>query len=248
MALSVAVVTSTIGRPTLRQTVESVKAQTRQCEHYVFIHGQQYAPQAWSNLPRYNHTKVVQLPHNGNRPNSEGMGYGMAPVYAMAGFVVAEDVVMYLDDDNWYEPDHVESLVSMIEEKHLDFAYSLRNICADDGSFICRDDCESLGYFPNAMTHHFCDNSVMAVRTKWAKRCGHAWYRRTVSDRSFFRALTDLDLRIGCSGLYTCNYRISKDSINAYSAENFKTNNAAMQSRFPQGFPWRQRTYLKLED
>ena len=40
MSLSVAVVTSSIGRSTLRKTIESVRGQTyKAVRHYVFAHG-----------------------------------------------------------------------------------------------------------------------------------------------------------------------------------------------------------------
>lgn len=34
------------------------------------------------------------------------------------------ELIAYLDDDNWYEPDHIELLVSTIREKNADLAYT----------------------------------------------------------------------------------------------------------------------------
>ena len=120
MSLSVAVITSTQGRSTLCQAVESVRAQTYKARHYVFAHGQPYHVKVDILLEDYPYVEGVYLPNaNG------GGGYGMAPVFAMAPYVVDEDVIFYLDDDNWYEPDHIESLVTLIEEHSLAWAYKI---------------------------------------------------------------------------------------------------------------------------
>lgn len=36
----------------------------------------------------------------------------------------SHDLIAYLDDDNWYEPDHLESLVTTINETNADVAYT----------------------------------------------------------------------------------------------------------------------------
>lgn len=50
MSLSVAVVTSTQGRPTIRKAIESVQNQTRKAAHYVFIHGADYSDKTVPHL------------------------------------------------------------------------------------------------------------------------------------------------------------------------------------------------------
>jgi GT2 family glycosyltransferase len=118
MSLSVAVITSTRGRETIKQANESVRNQTYPATHYVFAHGADCWYAVDNNIKDEN-AQVVYLP----RANGGG-GYGMAPVFALAPFAVTEDIMFYLDDDNWYEPDHIESLVEMIEKHDLGWAYS----------------------------------------------------------------------------------------------------------------------------
>jgi len=242
MSLSVAVVTSTIGRPTLRKTIESVRGQTyKAVRHYVFAHGWEHHIKVETMLDDYAYVEGVYLPNNNGKD-----GLSMAPVFALAPYVVNEDVVFYLDDDNWYEPDHIESLVSLIEEHNLDWAYSLRKIVDADGTFICDDNCESLGMHFNATSHYLVDNSCYAVRTAIARQHSHAWYVPVVSDRNFQRVLMQSRLTAGTTGKHSVNYRLSPDGSGGMSKETFIGNNDYMKYRHPD-FPelWAHKQIFK---
>jgi glycosyltransferase involved in cell wall biosynthesis len=236
MSLSVAVVTSSIGRATLRKTIESVRNQTyKGARHYVFAHGWDCHVKVDILLEDYPYVDGVYLPNNNG-----GGGLAMAPVFALAPYVVNEDVVFYLDDDNWYEPDHIESLVSLIEEHNLSWAYSLRKIVDDEGNFICEDNCESLGVIRNSSQQYLVDNSCYAVRTDVARRHSHAWYIPVVSDRNFQAALMQAKHRTGTTGKHSVNYRISKDGSGGMTAEKFINNNEYMKHNRPD-FSWAQK-------
>ena len=226
MSLSVAVVTTTLGRQTLTKAIQSVKDQTRKATHYVFIHGAEYSDKTIPHLA--DDTVAVHLP----RANGGG-GYGMAPVFALAPFAITEDVICYLDDDNWYEPDHIESLVEMIEKHDLGWAYSYRKIVDNEGSFICEDNCESLGMQLNSDNQYLVDNSCYAVRTNVARRHSHAWYVPVISDRSFQHELMRAGLSVGTTGKHSVNYRLSKDGTGGMTAEKFINNNEWMKKHRP---------------
>lgn len=226
MSLSVAVVTSTQGRSTITKAIQSVKDQTRKATHYVFIHGAEYSDKTVPHLA--DDTVAVHLP----RANGGG-GYGMAPVFALAPFAITEDVICYLDDDNWYEPDHIESLVEMIEKHDLGWAYSYRKIVDNEGSFICEDNCESLGMQLNSDNQYLVDNSCYAVRTNVARRHSHAWYVPVISDRSFQHELMRAGLSVGTTGKHSVNYRLSKDGTGGMTAEKFINNNEWMKKHRP---------------
>ena len=113
----------------------------------------------------------------------------MAPVFAAAPYIIDEDVIFYLDDDNFYDPDHVQSLVGFIEQFELGWAYSLRKIVDNHGNFICDDNCESLGCYPNSHNQYLVDNSCYVVRTSVARKHSAAWYVPVISDRNFQAAL-----------------------------------------------------------
>ena len=147
MKLTAAVVTSTVGRPVLRKAIESVAAQTRKARHYIFVDGPQYTQAAMdviTDTPVADDTVVMNLPNN-----TGANLYTCSHINAMAPFIVNEDIVIYLDDDNWFEPEHVETIVGMVERHNLDWGSSLRNIVDHQGNHGCKDECESLSMFPN---------------------------------------------------------------------------------------------------
>lgn len=230
MSLSVAVVTSTQGRSTITKAIQSVKDQTRKATHYVFIHGAEYSDKTIPHLA--DDTVAVHLP----RANGGG-GYGMAPVFALAPFAISEDIICYLDDDNWYEPDHIESVVELIEAHKLGWAYSLRKIVDNEGNFICEDNCESLGMHVNSDNQYLVDNSCYVVRTDVARRHSHAWYVPIVSDRSFQAELMRAKHSTGTTGKHSVNYRLSKDGTGGMTAEKFLHNNELMERTRPD-FNW----------
>lgn len=238
MTLSVAVVTSTRGRQTIERAAESVENQTRKARHYVFAHGKDCWDKVEENLIDCDVT-IVNLPiANGTN------GYGMAPVFAAAPYLIEEDVVLFLDDDNWYEPEHIEELVGMIEQHDLGWAYSLRKIVDADGNYICDDNCESLGLHFNATNHYLVDNSCYAVRADVARQFSHAWYIPVVSDRAFMRALCQAKIHCGTTGKHSVNYRLSADGTGGMTKEKFLNNNAYMRSKLPD-FPWLQKSIFK---
>jgi glycosyltransferase involved in cell wall biosynthesis len=226
MSLSVAVVTSTQGRSTITKAIQSVKDQTRKATHYVFIHGAEYSDKTIPHLA--DDTVAVHLP----RANGGG-GYGMAPVFALAPYAITEDIICYLDDDNWYEPDHIESLVEMIEKHDLGWAYSYRKIVDNEGNFICEDNCESLGMQLNSDNQYLVDNSCYVVRTNVARRHSHAWYVPVISDRSFQHELMRAGLSVGTTGKHSVNYRLSKDGTGGMTTEKFINNNEWMKKYRP---------------
>ena len=241
MSLSVAVVTCTIGRKELEKAIESVKEQTRKATHYVFVHGREYKKAAHEVLLKHPDVIPVYLPHNTHQSDANGCGYGMAGVYALAPYVVTEDVVCLLDDDNWYDPTHIENTVGMLEERDLGWVYALRKLVDQHGNYLLDDNCESLGMHPNATGHYLVDNSCFVVRAEHAKRYGHAWYVRVVSDRSFQRALMDAKLRCGTTGEHSVNYRISTDTPVSMPVAAFEANNKFMEQKYNGAFPWKQR-------
>ena len=227
MSLTVAVITSTRGRETIKKANQSVRNQTYPATHYVFAHGMDCWYEVDNNLKDEN-AQVVYLP----RANGGG-GYGMAPVFALAPFAVTEDIMFYLDDDNWYEPDHIESLVEMIEKHDLGWAYSYRKIVDNEGNFICEDNCESLGMQLNSDNQYLVDNSCYAVRTDVARRHSHAWYVPVISDRSFQHELMRAGLSVGTTGKHSVNYRLSKDGTGGMTAEKFINNSEWMKKHRP---------------
>jgi len=241
---SVAVVTSTIGRKTLKDCIESVRAQTRKATHYVFIHGKSFinAKNEVIEIATDLEPDVVfvQLPFNNG-----GNGFGMAPVYAAAPYIVSEEVICYLDDDNLYDPQHIEKNVGFLEEEGLDWCYSLRRIIDQKGYYVCDDLTESLGIYNNCHATRLVDNSCFIVKTKVAQRHGHGWMQPIISDRGFLLELMTNGLKCGGLGETTVSYRISEDGSNPDGAKYFLHWNEVQKNKYQGSYPWMKRTVFQ---
>lgn len=220
---TVAVVTSTIGRPELALAIKSVQNQTYPCKHYVFVDGNIFWDKAKSILEQFPDVIPICLPMNTGKN-----GILNGAINAAAAFLVEEDIICYLDDDNQLREDHVESLVKVIEQG-ADFAYSLRAFYDLNHQFICNDDFESLGNWTKEI-HFFSDikiNNIQqsihlifntneehidtncyAVPREIAQKVAHSWYIPYFGDRTFFSAINALDLKGETSGKYTVKYTV----------------------------------------
>ena len=220
---TVAVVTSTIGRPELALAIKSVQNQTYPCKHYVFVDGNIFWDKAKSILEQFPDVIPIYLPMNTGKN-----GILNGAINAAAAFLVEEDIICYLDDDNQLREDHVESLVNVIEQG-ADFAYSLRAFYDLNHQFICNDDFESLGNWTKEI-HFFSDikiNNIQqsihlifntngehidtncyAVPREIAQKVAHSWYIPYFGDRTFFSAINALDLKGETSGKYTVKYTV----------------------------------------
>ena len=232
--MKVAVVTPTIASEHLSKCIDSVDKQTYQdITHYIFIDGCQYEPKARDVLVGSSKTRMIELEEN------VGKGWYGHRVYAACSFLVNADIIIYLDEDNWLEPCHVQKMVEKIEEGN-DWAYSLRKIYDKDGNFLCEDNCESLGkwpvYFNNDVYH--IDTSCFGVRRDVAVRIGHAWYGQWGADRQFFNALKQNFPKYECTNVYTSCYRLDGNP-NSVTKDFFEQGNEINKQKYNGEFPWK---------
>ena len=88
-----------------------------------------------------------------------GNGYAGQRWLAAAPQLITEDVTFFCNDDDWYSPDHVKSIMDKIDEGY-DWAYSLRSVHDKEGNFLFDDNCEALGELHdtwNIPGHRFVD-------------------------------------------------------------------------------------------
>ena len=232
--MKVAVVTPTIASEYLAKCIDSVDRQTYEnLIHYIFIDGCQYEPKAREILVGSSKTRMIELEEN------VGKGWYGHRVYAACSFLVNADVICYLDEDNFFEPNHIETVVKKLQEGN-DWVYSLRNIHDKEGKFLCEDNCESLGKWPvyfNPEVHHI-DTSCFAVRRDVAVRIGHAWYGQWGADRQFFGALKTHFPKYSCTNQYTTNYRLDGNE-NSVNEEFFIEGNKINSEKYQGNFPWK---------
>ena len=232
--MRVAVVTPTIASEHLVKCIDSVDKQTYEdIVHYIFIDGCQYEPAAREMLVGSPKTRMIELEEN------VGKGWYGHRVYAACSFLVNADVICYLDEDNFLEPNHIETVVKKLQEGN-DWVYSLRNIHDKEGKFLCEDNCESLGKWPvyfNPEVHHI-DTSCFAVRRDVAVHIGHSWYGQWGADRQFFGAIKKYFPKYSCTNQYTTNYRLDGNE-NSVNEEFFIEGNKINSEKYNGLFPWK---------
>lgn len=221
---SVAVVTATVGRPSLEQAIDSVRAQTHPCQHYLIFDG--CSPK--EQTPDEAH--VLCLP---NKTGGNGMMNGA--ILAMAAYVATEDYLCFLDDDNWFDREHVESLVDACETKQAAYAYSLRKLINPDGTFWDCDDGEAIGHHGDLV-----DANCYLFRRDLAVGLAPLWYKTTgemnISDRFVWQALKQNNVPYAATGRYTVNYRMSARGTDMKPF--FFMRNILARAKFPDAFPW----------
>jgi glycosyltransferase involved in cell wall biosynthesis len=239
--MKVAVVTPTIGSEHLTEAVNSVDRQTYEdITHYIFIDGVMYEDKVRDQLEGARKVKTILLDEN------VGKGWYGHRVYAASSFLVNADIICYLDEDNWYEPCHVQKIVDKIKSGN-DWVYSLRKIYDKNGNFLCEDNCESLGKWPvffNGETFHV-DTSSFGVRRDIAVRIGHSWYGQWGADRQFFGALKNYFPKFDCTNSFTLNYRLDGNP-GSVTKEFFDNGNKINQQKYPDGFPWKKTNLMTV--
>jgi glycosyltransferase involved in cell wall biosynthesis len=238
---TVTVITPTIGSAKLLDAVNSVKAQTyKHINHLIVIDGPEYASAVYGILPLDRNRRDDKNINDVIAPyNTGGDGFYGHRIYAAYPHLVNSDYIFFLDEDNWYAPDHVESLVKVLEQN--DFAYSLRQIYDENKNYICDDNCESLGKWPIYFTHgneesFLIDTSSFAFRREFLIKVSQFWHHGWGGDRNFFYNVKD-HCKWDTSGKHSLCYRLDGNP-NSVTANFFEKGNESMAAIYGDKFPW----------
>jgi glycosyltransferase involved in cell wall biosynthesis len=223
------VITPTTGKDTLEQALLSVERQTIETEHLIVLDGNKMP----TKPSETNLRKVIQLPENVG-----GNGWYGHRVYAAMPLMVNADYILFLDEDNWFEPNHVETMIKKIKSKDLMWAYSLRRICNERGQYVLDDDCESLGRYPTFYDHllNFVDTNCYCFRRDYLVNVAHNFYGQWGADRPFYKAAASALPAFGCTGVATVNYRAPERLLSM-----FREGNEAMKKAYGEELPWRKK-------
>ena len=244
MGLSILVITPTTGSPELVDAVYSVLNQTnKEVEHLLIVDGVQFSSRVDEVLDDARiitggKVKRIDLPFN-----TGGGGFYGHRIMAGFGHLIDHDYVLFLDQDNWYAPDHVESLINNIGNKNLDWAYSLRRIFDKDKNYITDDNCESLGRWPAWVDEnaYLIDTSSYCFKTSFYRQVCHIWDYGWGGDRRFYSILKDhiKHSNYGCTGNHSLNYRLGGNE-GSVTKEFFDQGNKVMYDRYKkrEDFPW----------
>lgn len=154
-------------------------------------------------------------------------------IVAASAYLVTEDLICWLDDDNTFEPNHIEELIKAKENKP--YAYSLRKLVEPDGTFFDYDDFESLGQHSG-----FIDLNCYLMDRQLAVQIAPLWYKTTgelmVGDRFVYEALKQNNIPFGETGKYTVNYRLNpKRDLRPW----FFKGNIENRAKYSGDLPWR---------
>ena len=231
MTERIMVITPTTGKDTVIKASESVAQQTIPTEHLLVIDGAKAAYDLADMDYNWTRTLAMQLPENVG-----GNGWYGHRVYAAMPLMVNADYILFLDEDNWFEPNHVETMINKIKSKDLMWAYSLRRICNEAGEYIRDDDCESLGRWPAFYDHtlNFVDTNCYCFRREYLVRVAHSFYGQWGADRQFYKSASTSLPSFGCTGEATVNYRAPERLF-----EMFREGNKLMKEAYKEPLPWR---------
>lgn len=236
----VTIVTATTANKMFEKCTRSVDEQTyKNIQHLVFVDGQDANSKlTYLDFEMYNRD-IVNLPYAVGTEQYNGHR-----MYAAGTYLGRGEYFMFLDEDNWLEPTHVEEMVAVVEGKH--WAYTLRKICDMDGNFVCFDDCESLGDTMSVLGDNFVDVNCYVFSRRLALDLSPFWFRRARHpedqpevDRVFSHVLFGQKVPYGKTGSYTVNYRAG-NRADSVQAQFFLNGNEKMYARYLGNLPWRK--------
>jgi hypothetical protein len=160
--MNITVLTPSIGTPELKRCAHSVSVQTVTPRHIVVADGKKYhadvtkqAMAGWEGdglTPR-----IFAIPDN-----TGANGWNGHKIYAHYSQLLDCDYLFLLDEDNTYQPDHIESLIPIAKEHG--YAWSLRNVFTKDGQYLGVDMGESVGLHRDDLGYALVDTSCWCLR------------------------------------------------------------------------------------
>lgn len=240
---SVIVITPTTGSSKLKDAINSVKNQTySNIEHLLVIDGVEHWKNAMDQLPitleyddrSSDNIQTMILPYN-----TGAKGFYGHRIYAGIPHLLNSDYIFFLDEDNWYDPDHVRSLVEVLDRGN-NFAHSLRKIYNPDKSYVCDDNCEALGKWPIYFSHkdpqYLVDTSSFAFEREFLQQTSHLWHSGWGGDRRYLYSVMQ-QAKWDTSRKHTLCYRLdgNRGSVNA---DFFIKGNEEQLKHYDGKLPW----------
>ena len=237
MSLSAAVLLVTSGRSELTNALQSIWHQTRQVETYVVTDG----------VMSEDEFEFIRTHLRGPRTHFAywpgkigGDGWEGRRLIASSLYLINEDVTFILQDDDWYKPNHVESLMEIIEDGN-DWAYSLMSVYDKEGNFLFDDICECLGEEHSIWNsaEHFAPTGSVACKTDVYRSLAPIYSIRGYGvDRIMYQNLKSNYPQFRGSKQHTNCFRLGGNP-GSTAKEFFEQGIAYMNQKYPNGMPWR---------
>ena len=235
--MSAVVIIATTGTKELSNAIDSVLNQTYPTTCYVVCDGEEYSGKVrtiTSNFLGNKNLKVCYLP-----VNVGANGFYGHRTYAAFSHLVNEDYILFLDQDCWFDSNHVESCISTIKEKNLQWVHSLRKIYDTNGKYLCNDDCESLGKWKAWTNTHLVDTNNYCIPREIMIKLASVWHGGWTTDRIFLSVISQHFPSFDCTGMYTCNYKLGGNE-GSVTKEFFEQGNKVMNDVYKGKLPWRK--------
>jgi glycosyltransferase involved in cell wall biosynthesis len=204
--MKITVLTPSIGTPDLSNAVESVARQTHtDVMHIVIADGKKYesdtrkfAMNGWKGIGST--PRIYSIPHN-----TGANGWNGHKIYAHFAQLLDTDYLLLLDEDNAFEPNHVETLIP-IAERH-GYAWSLRKVYDKGGNYIGTDTAESIGLHLDGAGYALVDTSCWCLRRDEIPMLRY-FLEPWSGDRRFTEAMIARHegIQAGCTGTATMLY------------------------------------------
>lgn len=182
---TIAVITPTIGSEYLEEAVRSVATQTVPgVQHWIVVDGPEHeraVDAAIAGWKAKTNIRVVRLPQNVGAG-----GWNGHRVYGSIPWIVDTSHVAFLDEDNFWDQDHLESLLGVMRSSKAQWAFTLRRVVLPDGTFVCEDRCESLGLIHHTVCgkgDYLVDTNCYLVDRDLAIQTSPVWNARFRDDR-----------------------------------------------------------------
>lgn len=244
----VLVIIPTTGSPELADSVRSIINQDYENTHLLLVvDGPQFSNNVTNVLNDLGIVGYGSKIFRCDLPFNTGGGgfYGHRIMAAFGHLIPDYNYVLFLDQDNWYDTNHVSSMIGSIEENKWDWCYSLRKVYDKDKNYLLNDDCESLGKWPiwTDEKSYLIDTSSYCFNTSFFAMLSHIWNFGWGADRRFYHIISN-DVghkNYGCTGQYTLNYRLGGNE-GSVTKEFFLEGNKKTAARYKGVYPWKKRS------
>jgi len=217
----ITVITPTTGSDYLMINISSVRKQTyKHIQHLIVADGRKV---------NIKHADLIHLPYPTGLDRYNGH-----KIYGAMTYIAKGDYITFLDEDNYYDPTHIESLVDVIGDN--EWAYSFRKIVDKNGNHLTDDNCESIGDFPNVFQENFIDVGCFFMSKHIALEVSPLWYRqaREPGIEEVDRVLSKYLIQVPHTTTYkhTLNYRAGNTALSV-KPEFFYWGNEQMKGSQP---------------
>ena len=236
----VTVVTATTGNSCVLRAIESVAAQSYKPVQHLIVVDNPEIPAAIKNAIRQHKVDVIELPYATGKDRFLGHR-----IYGASTFLGKGDFFCFLDEDNWFDADHIAALIDVIRRGFV-WAYSFRKIVDFEGTFICNDDCESLGKWSSVLGEqdYLVDKNCYFLTRCAGVMSSPIWFRRfrevnsLDADRALVSFLRANGASYESSFQYSVNYRVG-NTEQSVRKEFFLEGNQRMLQKRQGSLPWK---------